>query len=320
MKEFVIDAHEADQRLDRFLKKQFPHVPYGLWARLARTGKIRLDKKKVPLGERLYAGQVLTVRGVPEEDAAPKRHPKGKPLMPKEIKQFQSWVLYENDHFLALNKPQGTATQGGIKVRRSVDEYLHHLNFQHNTEWKLVHRLDRDTSGVLLVAKNTQAARALTEAFKKGLMDKTYWAMTLGVPDPEEGEIRNRLKKRSIGGQELMVVDDEGDFACTEYRVKDHAYNKAAFVELKPQTGRTHQLRVHMQGLGTPILGDPKYRKLEEGQAIENIIPKLHLHAYSIRVPSLLGAKAITVTAPPSDVLVKTSEQIGFELSRLLND
>ena len=311
MKEITIYPEDADQRLDRFLKKHFPHIPYGLWARLVRTGKVRLDKKKVTLNERIYSGQVIMIRGTTLEPRENDPKPKIPTFTSKETQAFHSWVLYEDDHLIAINKPAGVATQGGLKVAQHVDAFLQYLNHENNADWKLVHRLDRDTSGVLLIAKNLAAARILTKAFKDGVIEKTYWALTLGVPDPEEGEIHARLSKQNFGGQELMAEDPKGDRAVTYYKILDFAYRKAAFVELSPQTGRTHQLRVHMQCIGTPILGDPKYKTDQD--PIENIANKLHLHARCVVIPNLFGTGHLTITAEPNDVFLKTCDQLGFE-------
>ena len=313
MKEIIIPSEDAGQRLDRFLKKSYAHIPYGLWARLVRTGKIRLDKKRVHLGDSLQLGQSLMIRGVSlEEDAAPP--PKERKLSIKDVQGFNEWMIYEDDYLVAINKPASVATQGGTKVQRHVDAYLHYLNHTQNLNWKLVHRLDKDTSGVLLIAKNVQVARILTQAFKEGVFEKTYWALTLGVPNPMEGEINAPLKKHMLSGQELMVKDPEGDRALTLYRVIDFAHNKAAFVELTPKTGRTHQLRAHMLILGTPILGDPKYKNDQPN--IDNVVQKLHLHARSIKIPDLFGKGPLTITAPPNTLFLQTCDQLGFALPK----
>jgi 23S rRNA pseudouridine955/2504/2580 synthase len=315
MKEIIIPPHEAGQRLDRFLKKSFPHIPYGLWARLARTGKLRVDKKRVHLSDMTEASQVLMIRGASLDEVPNTAVPKERKISPKDAQDFNDWIIYEDEYLIAINKPASIATQGGTKVQRHVDAYLHHINHSQNLQWKLVHRLDKDTSGVLLIAKNVQVARTLTQAFKDGVMEKTYWALTLGVPNPMEGEINARLKKQNIAGQELMVEDPEGDRALTLYRVVDFAHTKAAFVELTPKTGRTHQLRAHMVILGTPIVGDPKYKIIDQ-PAIDNIAQKLHLHARSIQIPNLFGKGPLVITAPPNAVFIQTCDQLGFKLPK----
>ncbi len=314
MKEITIPAHEVGQRLDRFLKKTYPHIPYGLWARLVRTGKLRVDKKRCQLGDMTQEGQVLMIRGAALEEDQTIASPKERILSPKDTQNFNDWIIYEDDYLVAINKPANIATQGGTKVQRHVDAYLHHLNHTQNFQWKLVHRLDKDTSGVLLIAKNVQVARILTQAFKDGVMEKTYWAITIGVPVPMEGEINAPLLKRNIAGQELMVKDPDGDRALTLYRVLDFAHNKAAFVELTPKTGRTHQLRAHTLLIGTPILGDPKYQNNHQG--LDNMTQKLHLHARSITLPNLFGKGPLTIKAPVNDVFMGTCKQLGFELPK----
>lgn len=312
MEEIIITPEDAEQRLDRFLKKRFSFVPYGLWARLARTGKLRLNKRKVPLGTALAEGDVLMIRGVDlREKPVDAKRPKKSLLSSKEAQTFHEWVIHEDDNIIAINKPANVATQGGTRVQTHVDAYLQHLNHEKGTQLKLVHRLDRDTSGVLLIAKHAKAARLLTQAFKEGTIQKTYWALTLGVPELLEGEVKAPLMKKNIGGQELMVVDPKGDRAVTHYNVVEFAGSRVSFMALTPTTGRTHQLRVHMQYLGTPILGDPKYKG--EREPIDNVAAKLHLHARSIEVPNLFGKGVLRVVAPPNAVFLKTCDQLGFE-------
>jgi 23S rRNA pseudouridine955/2504/2580 synthase len=312
MHELTISSNHETQRLDRFLKKEFPHIPYSAWARLCRKGLIRLDKKRCALDTRLIAGQVLTIRGVGVEEkghAYPKKPVEQK--RPKNLQAFHDWIIYEDQNLLAINKPNHVATQGGTKVQHHVDAYLRYLNHTQGTDWKLVHRLDKDTSGVLLIAKNLESARLLTKAFKEGVIEKTYLAITQGTPRYLEGEIKAPLKKRFISGQELMVEDNTGDRALTVYRVLEHAAKTAALLELFPKTGRTHQLRAHLLILGTPILGDPKYKN--DQASLENVISKLHLHASSIKIPGIFGKKTITIKAPPPETFLATCKQLGFE-------
>ena len=310
MHEIIISSHQAAERLDRSLKRLYPTVPYSVWARLCRTGKIRLDKKRVGLDDRLIEGQVLTIRGVDLEAGKPSSGQSKPHIKPKDLQTFHDWIIYEDQNLLAINKPNHIATQGGTKVHHHVDGYLQHLNHVNGTEWKLVHRLDKDTSGVLLIAKTLEAARSLTQAFKEGIIEKTYLALTLGVPFPLEGEVKASLQKKRISGQELMVEDPEGDRALTLYRVLEHAGKKASLMELKPKTGRTHQLRAHLLILGTPILGDPKYKNNKE--PLENIIPKLHLHAHQVKFSGIFGKKTITIQAPPPESFLGTCHQLGF--------
>ena len=307
MEEILFKPKDSDQRLDRFLKTTYPQVPYGVWARLSRTGKIRLNEKKVLLNHRISEGESLTIRGVDLNQ----KEPKVSPLSKEEERIFRSWILSENDAYLVLNKPPGIATQGGVKVARHVDFYLKGMNALNGTEWKLVHRLDRDTSGLLLVAKNRKVAQFLTQSFKEGQIQKTYWAITLGVPEVEEGDIIGRLKKKNMGGQELMVLDPEGLYAETSYKVLDFAAQKAALVALLPKTGRTHQLRVHLLSMKTPILGDPKYF-MEDREGIPNTVAKLHLHAYALSVPKFEGMKSKSFQVQPPTHFMKTLEQLGL--------
>lgn len=314
MKEWVVPLDYDGQRLDRFLKQQLPAVPHSFLARLARTGKLRVDKKRTSLNARLKDGQHVTLYALFSEnkEKSLSTRSSSRPLSSKDLQTFHRWIIYENDHFLAINKPMHVATQGGAKVTHHVDAYLHHLNYVHQRSWKLVHRLDKDTSGVLLIAKNIQAARILTKAFKDAAIEKTYWALTMGVPTPLIGEIKAPLLKKMIGGQELVVEDPQGDRAFTSYRVLDVAGRKAALVELMPRTGRTHQLRAHMLILGTPILGDPKYKN--DRVPIENIPSTLHLHAASLKMPDLFGGGPVTIEARPGESFLKSCALLGFQV------
>lgn len=314
MYQTTVTLNQATQRLDRFLKKLFPSVPHSVFARLCRTGRVRLDDKRCSVDTRILEGQLLVVQDIIVQRNGKVVHRREIPC-PKNLQDFYDWVIYEDENLMALNKPFGMSTQGGTKVQHHVDAYLHHLNLANKTEWKLVHRLDKDTTGVLLIAKTISAARLLTGAFKEGAIEKTYLAITQGVPRFSEGEIKAPLKKRTISGQELMVEDPDGDRALTLYCVLERAAKTAALVELMPKTGLTHQLRAHLLILGTPILGDPKYKGNKE--PLENVASRLHLHAHSVKIPPIFGKKPIFIKALLPQIFKETSEQLGFTINGL---
>jgi len=227
---------------------------------------------------------------------------------------LQAAVLYKDADVLAINKPAGLAVQGGTGLDRHLDAMLDALRFEAAERPRLVHRLDRDTSGVLLLGRNARAAAELAEAFRRKDCRKVYWAVVAGVPKPASGRIDLALSKLPGRAGERMAPDEEGKAAVTEYRVLDHAGKQAAWLELRPLTGRTHQLRAHCAALGTPILGDRKYG----GQAATlpggEIARRLHLHARSIALTRSNG-QTLRITAPPPPHLTATLDFLGLASS-----
>jgi len=312
----AVAADDAGMRLDRWLHRQFPQLGHGRVERLLRTGQIRLDGRRAKAGARLEAGQ--TVR-LPPAVEAPPPEPRAAPMPPHEAEALRRRVLYRDDAVLAVDKPPGLAVQGGAKVERSLDAMLDALRFDAADRPRLVHRLDRDTSGVLLLARTAPAARALTAAFRGRDVRKLYWAVVVGAP-PQEGRIAVPLVKQAGAGRrggELVVPDDaDGQPAVTVFRVVERAAKRAAWLALQPLTGRTHQLRAHCAALGTPILGDGKYG------AAEAFLPgaadgaRLHLHARRLVLPHPLpagGRRTIDVTAPLPPHMAETWRLLGFD-------
>ncbi|HKO06863.1 MAG TPA: RluA family pseudouridine synthase [Alphaproteobacteria bacterium] len=308
----VVTAEEAGLRLDRWFKRHFPGLGHARLERLLRTGQVRIDGKRAKAGARVAAG--ASVR-VPPLGEAPE--PRARPragVSANDRQLVQSLVLYRDDELLVLNKPPGLAVQGGTGTARHLDAMLDALRFGAAERPRLVHRLDRDTSGVLLLARSVLAARKLTEAFRRKTTRKLYWALTAGVPKPFRGRIDLPLAKLPGRAGERMAPDEEaGKRAVTYYRVLDHLGRKAAWVALWPLTGRTHQLRVHMAALGTPILGDGKYggkAAFLSGQAISR---KLHLHARALTLPHPKTGRPLTVTAPLPDHMRASWRLFGFD-------
>ncbi len=305
-----VAADEGGLRLDRWFRRHYPGLTHGRIERLARTGQIRLDGGRTRASVRLEAGQ--KVRVPPEVTTPEARPPKPVALVSKaDAAALRAAVLHRDDAVIAINKPPGLAVQGGTRTRRHLDAMLDALRFGAAECPRLVHRLDKDTSGVLLLARSAAAAAVLTAAFRRKETVKTYWALVVGVPRPREGLIELALAKGTRGGAREKVAADveQGRPAATLFRVVEAAGRKAAWVELEPLTGRTHQLRVHMAAIGTPILGDGKYGGREA--FIAGLGNRLHLHARTIELPRLKGAP-LRVTAPLPEHMRETWRFFGF--------
>ena len=323
---------EGESRLDRWLKKRFPEITQGQVEKLCRTGQIRVDGGRVKASTRVSPGQQVRVPPLPR--AAPATAPKPEAgISEADARMIQAAVLWKDEHIIALNKPPGLPSQGGSgQGGRHVDGLTPALMFGYKDRPKLVHRLDKDTSGVLLLARTDRIARALSEAFRARTTRKIYWAAVAGVPSPKMGTVRFGLVKapgHGAGGEgERMIaihpakVDEtEGaKRATTDYAVLDALGSRAAWVALVPVTGRTHQLRAHMAELGHPIVGDGKYggsgqENLGDGWGAQlggEISRKLHLHARSIGFDHPVTGKRITLTAPLPDHVKRTWKTLGW--------
>jgi len=296
-------------RLDRWFQRHVPELGFGAVARASRTGQIRLDGKRVDPGDRVATGQ--QVRVPPALPVAPGAPLPPKPLSAEDIAYIQSLVIYRDAHAIVLNKPAGLATQGGTSTFRHVDGLLDGLRFESSGRPKLVHRLDKDTSGVLLLARSARAAAHFSREFAGRTARKVYWALTVGSPSLDAGTIEAKLGKQPGSGGEKMHVDPvDGAPARTRFRVIDRAGPRAAFVEFQPLTGRTHQIRVHAMAMGHPIVGDGKYG-LADAFLTGGISRKLHLHARRLAIESLDGAK-IDVTAALADHFAQSLDLLGF--------
>jgi 23S rRNA pseudouridine955/2504/2580 synthase len=315
---FTVKPDDDGIRLDRWFKRHLPDASFNLVSRWARTGQIRVDGKRASPGDRLETGQQLRV---PPEDPATKAAASGRPIRAKprpelsdaEMDFAQMMVIYKDAAALVLNKPPGLATQGGTKTDEHVDGLLDALWFEAEGRPKLVHRLDKDTSGALLIARSAKTAGHFAKAFSSRTARKVYWALVVGVPEIRDGFIELPLAKQPGSGGEKMHVDEkEGAAARTRYRIIERAGNAAAWVELQPYTGRTHQLRVHMAAIGHPIVGDGKYGG-RDAFLTGSISRKMHLHARRIRIDHPDGFQ-IDVRADLPPHMLESLEQLAFDL------
>jgi 23S rRNA pseudouridine955/2504/2580 synthase len=309
---FTIDEEDDGIRLDRWFKRHLPEVSFNLVSRWSRTGQLRLNGKKAGPGDRIETGQEIRI---PPLAAQPERReparPRREPLTADEEQFVRDMVIHEDPHGLVLNKPPGLATQGGTKTHQHLDRLLDGLAGD-GARPKLVHRLDKDTSGALLVARTARAAGHFAKSFSGRSARKIYWALVVGVPSATEGMIDAPLAKQPGTGGEKMHVDREhGLPARTRWRVIDRAGNRAAWVELQPLTGRTHQLRAHLAQLGHPIVGDAKYGG-PEAFLTGGVSRKLHLHARRLRIDAPEGGK-IDVTAELPPHFSESLATLGFD-------
>ena len=314
VRQFTVGPDDDDIRLDRWFKRHLPDIGFATISRWARTGQIRVDGKRADPADRLAAGQVLRVPPgnlVPAGKAPRTR----KPLSAEDLSLAADMVLLKLPSALVLNKPPGLATQGGSGTFKHVDGLLDAYAADDEPRPRLVHRLDKDTSGVLLIARTPGSAATFSKRFAGRTARKVYWALVAGVPEPNEGLIDLPLAKQPGSGGEKMMVDknEHGLPSKTRYRVIDRAGNRAAWVELQPLTGRTHQLRVHMAAIGHPIIGDGKYGGLDAFLS-GSISRKLHLHARRLVIDAP-GGQVIDVTAPLPEHMAASLSQMGFEES-----
>jgi 23S rRNA pseudouridine955/2504/2580 synthase len=309
---FTVSEDDDGIRLDRWFKRHLPEVSFNLVSRWARTGQLRVGGKRAVPGDRIEAGQEIRVPPLevaPTRAARPER--KREALTEDEEQFVRDTVIYEDPSAFVLNKPPGLATQGGTKTHQHLDRLLDGLAGEGGRP-KLVHRLDKDTSGALLVARSARSAGHFAKAFSGRTARKVYWAIVVGDLSGEEGVIDAPLAKQpGTGGEKMHISEEHGLPAKTRWRLIDRAGNRAAWVELQPLTGRTHQLRAHMAALGHPIVGDAKYGG-PEAFLTGGVSRKLHLHARRIRIESL-DAGAIDVTADLPPHFAETLAMLGFD-------
>jgi 23S rRNA pseudouridine955/2504/2580 synthase len=310
----VVARDEDGMRLDRWFAVHFPQVTFGHLQKLLRSGQIRVDSGRVKTSTRLASGQVVRV---PPVGDAPER-----PASPgggKDAAFLRNLILYEDDDLYVFNKPHGLATQGGSGQTRHLDGMLKSLPNAQGEPPRLVHRLDRDTSGCLVVAKTRAAASHFGEVFRSRSARKIYWALTAGVPSPRQGRISCFLARQGTGDGEQMAVVANGTPGAVHsqsyYSTTDVAGRRFAWVTLKPVTGRTHQLRVHMAELGTPIVGDPRYFNIENWMPAEGLGEGLQLHARRIVLPLRKG-QHLDVSAPLPPHMQKSFAALGFDPDR----
>ncbi|MHA1539021.1 MAG: RluA family pseudouridine synthase [Alphaproteobacteria bacterium] len=312
VKNIFIKASDDGERLDKWFKRAYPDVPFGLLAKICRQGQLRLDSCRVKPRVVLREGQKLRI---PPLKSTGKKEQRGLAVEQKE--RFQSWVLHEDKAMIVINKPAGLAVQGGTNIKHCVDDYLQGFSAEGDDAERLclVHRLDKDTSGVLLIAKGAKNARVLTELFQSRDVQKMYWALTSGIPERRSGVMKKSLGRGGGISREKTVVDTMyGQEAITAYRVLDHFGKASAWLELRPETGRKHQIRAHLADLGAPVLGDGKYggeyacRPIEQGR-----YRKLHLHARALTLPHPTTGRPFSITAPLPPEMIDTWEFFGFD-------
>jgi len=312
-----VTSDEADQRLDRWFRRRFPALSHGRLEKLLRTGQVRVDGGRAKANTRLAAGQSVRVPPLPApgEGNADAPRPSARPASVSDADraQLRAAVLHEDDWLIVINKPAGLATQGGSGQTRHLDAMLDALCRHPDDERpRLVHRLDKDTSGVLALARTAAAARSLTAAFRHRETRKVYWAVVVGAPKPTAGTLRLALSKEPGSRGERMVPDTEnGQPAVTDYQIVDSAGGVASWLWMEPRTGRTHQLRAHALALGTPILGDGKYGGQAAFLGGAELPKRLHLHARMLVLPHPAGG-TLTVQAPLPEHMAETFATLGF--------
>jgi 23S rRNA pseudouridine955/2504/2580 synthase len=310
IQEFLVGEDEADTRLDRYLKRHTPGLTQGMVQKLLRTGKIRVDGKRAEASTHLPAGALVKMPAIkPPEEMPKQRHVMV--MDPHMVRDLEAMILYRDDAVIVLNKPAGLASQGGKGIAVHLDGMLDALRFGGTERPKLVHRLDRDTSGVLLLARGVKQASKLSAAFRGRDVEKTYWALLWGVPPVLAGRIDLPLARIDGEGSSRSAPAERGDKeasrAVTEYKIIDYAGKKFAWAEMNPLTGRMHQLRVHALALGTPILGDAAY-----GAAFaDGFAPNLHLHARKLKIPHPDGG-TLAVEAPLPKHMRDSFSHLGF--------
>ena len=310
---FIVTDEDDGIRLDRWFKRNLAEVSFNQVSRWARTGQLRINGKRATPGDRIEAGQSIRVppaEAKDEEELRPKRP--AIELSDDEAEYVRSMIIDRGRDWFLLNKPPGLATQGGTKTSQHLDRLLGGLAGENEQRPKLVHRLDKDTSGVILVARSARAAGHFSKAFSGRTARKIYWAIITGVPSLEEGMVDAPLGKQPGSGGEKMQVDEEnGQAARTRYRMIDRVGNRAAWVELQPLTGRTHQLRAHMAAIGHPIVGDAKYGGAE-AFLTGGVSRKMHLHARRLRIEGPDGVM-IDGSAELPDHFAESLKMLGFD-------
>ena len=331
-----VGADEAEQRLDRWFRRHFPQVGQGRVEKLCRKGDIRVDGGRVKASTRVVPGQKIRVPPLPDEPAP--KHILKSSISDEDAAMIQGAVLFRDDHLIVLNKAPGLASQGGSGQTRHVDGLAEALKFGLAEKPRLVHRLDKDTSGILVLARNQRMASALTAAFRHRETHKIYWAAVGGVPQPKMGTIKYGLIKAGSGrgaGEKMRCVrpdevqQTEGaKRATTEYAVLNSLGRRAAWVAMAPITGRTHQLRAHMAEIGHPIIGDGKYggsgqENLGDGWGAQlggDHSRKMHLHARSLRFEHPEGRAIMHFTAPLPDHMTRTWAAVEWQIGDAPDD
>lgn len=298
-----VKPEDDGMRLNRWFLKYYPQLPLSRLQKLLRTKQIKVDGKRSEAAFKLAAGQEIRIP--PLNEVATVREKSG--ITPRDEAFIKSLVIYKDDNIIVLNKPSGLAVQGGTNTLRHIDGMLKALKFEKPEAPRLVHRIDKDTSGILVLARDRKNAELLTDAFKKHDLQKTYLALVKGCPKADAGEIKAPLLKTG----EKSQVSAEGKKAVTRYRILDHAGSKFALVEAEPLTGRTHQIRAHLEYIGTPIVGDDKYYG-EKREKFTVLKDKLYLHAYKIDLSGIYDKVRITAALP--EHFAEALEVLGLQI------
>ncbi len=310
----TVGADEAGLRLDRWFRRRYPDVPHGRLQKLLRGGQVRVDGARAQAGTRLEAGQSVRVPPLGTRASSPRKSTP-RPPSATDLAALETTILHRDNDVIVINKPPGLAVQGGTRTVRHLDAMLDGLRFGSSERPRLVHRLDKETSGALVLARHANAAAALAAAFRAHTVRKLYWALVVGDPPEREGRIDEALAKRRRGSLEAVEATAAGRDAATLYRRIDTAGGKITWLALTPLTGRTHQLRVHCAHLGAPIVGDRKYGGAAAALAGAGIAAGLHLHARSIALPHPNGG-SLEATAPLPDHMAAAFSFLGFDSGR----
>jgi 23S rRNA pseudouridine955/2504/2580 synthase len=306
----IVTKDDSGQRLDRWLGKM--GVPFFLVHKFCRSGQLRIDGKRSKADVRLQEGQKVRVPPYTPKDSSIRTEER--PLTEQDRDYIQSLVMYDDGKIIALNKPNGLATQGGTNMKQHVDRMLEGLCSKGGVKPRLVHRLDKDTSGILLLARSAEMARLLGESFKSKDIEKYYIGITTPVPDSPRGEIKVPLLKKSMGyDKDRIIVSEDGRFAHTLYKQLEKMGKTAALLVFKPLTGRTHQIRVHSAFIGCPLIGDFKYGYEPEEMQQIRLNKRLHLHAYRLKLPYPgEPKKTLELIAPLPDDFKENMASLGF--------
>ena len=316
VEQIAVEAEDSGLRLDRWFRQHYPQLGHGRLEKLLRTGQIRVNGKRAKASLRIEPGQQIRVPPMAAGKADVSKAPK--PAKPPVVDagllaDIRQAIVWKDDAVLVVNKPAGLAVQGGSRTVRHLDGLLDGLKFERRERPRLVHRLDKDTSGALVLARSRQAATKLASAFRRRDARKVYWALVAGEPSPARGLIDFPLSKIGTSGQERMRGDAaSGKAARTYYAVVDKASRQAAWLALMPVTGRTHQLRAHCAEIGTPVLGDGKYGGVKAHLAALDLADGMHLHAHALDIAHPEGGR-LNVSCPPPASFVAAMRALGFD-------
>ncbi len=301
----TISVEDNNVRLDRYIRRIFPDLKQSVIEKSLRKGLIKVDDCKAKSSDRVNSGQTITLKHLNYIENANSDRKYNEKL----VNLLRENILYEDEYILAINKPAGVIVQGGVKVKISMSDLLDQI--REGETFKIVHRLDRDTSGVIIFVRNANVARYLMEEFKGRRVKKTYLALTSGIPSKDSGTIDYPLVKKYVSGQEKVVVDENSpQNATTHFSIIAKFKHNVAYLKLQPITGRTHQLRAHLAHINCPILGDGKYGGKKA--FIDGVANKIHLHSHSLSL-KLPNNKEITITAPITKHIEKSIEALFFD-------